>query len=283
LEAGDDGDLAARLSHALYVGWYRRPRPEDSEAPVASEEFAAALIAKNPLVDRWDRDWSITKVVGNGVAIKKAQRERYTSPGHFVVRNPGSVPRDGAKVDLFVPRDNTQLQRGYYYVFGSALEFGEEGPHDVRFYFAIEPSEAVELLRWLTAELNEFCVPFRFKCGTDPRTYNRADTAVLYVARRFFQIVALIVRYGWQVGARDVPAMTHPIANGVSVAESPPGPRSFGDQRCSLLAAALAPHLSQRAARREKAIVEAFRHEGLDVTRPWLNAGSEDLYAPSIG
>jgi hypothetical protein len=282
VQPGSADGFETRLANALYDEWYVRPGPGTSQASPPGE-FLPSLIGANQGADRWDEDWTVDQVLQDHTfEIRKGQRERQVEPGGFVFRNPGSRSREGSRIALFVARDNHELQKNYYYCFGATLDSVSERNDDIRFYFTLDAAEAAPLVRWLTGTLNDFAIPFRFKCLSDPALFYRSDTAVLYVARRFFQIVALLVRNGWHVSPRPRPALTRPIAAGVSAADDPAGRESFGAQRCNMIAAALIRCQPRDATDRENVLSQSFLEAGMDPSRPWLNPGAPDLYAPDF-
>ena len=94
---------------------------------------------------------------------------------------------------LRVSRESTRLQSAFYFAFGETLP--PLGPDFdlVRFYWNVQLAAAPELVRVLTTRLNRFRVPFRLKCLTIPEHYDRLDSAVLFVQKRYFPITAQLI------------------------------------------------------------------------------------------
>jgi hypothetical protein len=178
---------------------------------------------------------------------------------------------------------------GYYVVLGDA----DEEDHDldsplpmVRFYWHLAVDGAELWVRELTARFNKDAVPFHAKLHSDPAMFVRADAAVLYVSRSEVARTMTIVPQLHTTVARHLrsstPMFTKRLARGLGVAEDPGDGKSFGQHRCRLVAEGLVRYFeaggtSTRGATR--AVLCRFAEERFDVKRPWLNPGSQDLYA----
>ena len=108
---------------------------------------------------------------------------------------------------------------------------------------------------------------------------------MLFVGRRQWDITALLVQelYG-KVKEHlrpEVPMFTRRLAAGLAFAEDPGSGDSFGTSRCRLIAQGVW-NAYQRGLQTESARMEeislAFARAGLSPERPWLNAGSVDIY-----
>ena len=124
-------------------------------------------------------------------------------------------------------------------------------------------------------------MPFRFKVSGIQTIFERSDSAVLYVPRRYAQLAFELVWEAYkQIGPNlrnDVPLFTLRLAPGLAFAEDPGTQESFGMSRCRNLAHAiwLAHQQGARATEARLATVEQhFRSEGISLERPWLNPGS---------
>jgi len=149
---------------------------------------------------------------------------------------------------------------------------------------------APELVRSLSARLNFFQVPFRFKCSVMPGQYERTDVAVLYLAKRLFPFVADALQEVYpEVRPHlqpEVPFLTRRLAPGVGTAEDPGNGESFGQHRCRLLAESCWSCFlrgDQEAASRRAELRLLAGAQGADPERLHLNAGSLDCYgAPAV-
>lgn len=132
---------------------------------------------------------------------------------------------------------------------GYVLFIGDRGPRDpatindgtVRIYWNVTSSGAPVLVKRLTDALNNQREPFQFKVAHNASFWpERADIAVLYLTLN--QLVArwdtiVSVHEQIQADARPwTPAFTRPIADGLAIADDPPGGLSFGQTITRILA-----------------------------------------------
>jgi hypothetical protein len=273
-----DRCYAHRLGDALV-------RP-DRQLPVEDTDFARRLAEANAARERWDPDWMIYQLGANGqVFVRKGERERLAMPGAFISDFVmGQAPQIGASVRLRAPREATGVQPGYYFAFGETLDEAAEQLSLVRFYFHCAAENAAPLLAALTSALNRFQVPFQIKAPISPTLYGRTDAVVLYVAARFFAIVARIVSSVREQIALEftVPLFTKQLWPGIGVAVDPGTGESFGSHRCRLCAEGIVDTWregTQDGSARLKAATARFAAAGLDITRPYLGAGWVDLFS----
>src|ERR1043165_8545289 len=159
-----------------------------------------------------------------------------------------------------------------------------------RVYFHIREDGAPALVSAVSESLNAFQLPFRFKLLTRRGLFNRADAAVIFAPKRFFPaIAALLPRIAARVKqflGETTPRMAGRPGPGISVAEEPPTPGdSFGTHRARLLALAVwncYTRGTQLAGARMEALEELFRTNGLRIDKPYLNAGSADVYEVTL-
>jgi len=162
----------------------------------------------------------------------------------------------------------------------------DSAPVDVvRIYWNIAAKGAIALLGMLTAQLNRYRVPFRFKCMRHSLLYTRADAAVLYTPRSFASIVVQIVhRCDPRIRPHlreKTPLFTRALRPGLAYAEDPGGNESFGQQRCRLLASSMIAAFEQVAGARFEGslLVEQLKRHGIDPLRPHLKPHSKDIDA----
>ena len=255
------------------------PRPENDAA------WPETLARANQSRDRWEDGWQVQQSMPNGQLIaKRGATTRMLSPGEFVnLSGSGMYLAPGSVVRVYVPRESRTVQPGYYFAFGETLPDSCDDFSMVRFYWNIAAEGAAELLQLVSAELNRWQVPFRFKTGVQPGMLARCDSAVLYVPRRCSPItheLVLEIRNRLRSALRaDVPLFTLRLTPGLAFAEDPGTQESFGMARCRVLAHGiwLAYEQGARPTNERLAIVEQrFRAEGLSLERPWLNPGSAD-------
>lgn len=197
----------------------------------------------------------------------------------------------GDIVALRMPKN--LLQNGFYVAVGNAGRDPRSNGNSVtvRIYFHLVAEGAVAVMASLTQRLNDVNIPFNFKVLYNPADYKRYDSGVLYFDRSHYPIVrqALQAVYGEnQIHFQfRVPLFTKQLAPGLAVAEEPnrkfTAQESFGMNRCQIIANGLLQSWYQgetSPVQRLAAIVQNFSSLGIELERPFLNAGSEDIYVP---
>jgi hypothetical protein len=255
--------------------------------PDGGQDLTTELEQANSSRERWETHWQIVQVLSSGqIAVQRNGLSRLLWPGEYLVSD-GTVgpPRRGSFVSVFCRKQSTVLQPGFYFAFGETLPDQQDESGPVRFYWNVQSGGVLELVRRVTQELNRFQIPFRFKCLTRAGLYERADAAVLFVAKRLYRIVAelLAVVYG-EIAPRlrpDTPLFSKPLDAGLGLAEDPANGESFGSHRCRLLAEAVcqADAQGQRTTDlRLEAVEKHFQQHGLTLAAPYLGPGSMDSY-----
>lgn len=284
--------LVTQLQLHLYqYGFCRRfdgTLPDAAPAPAPDDDLLPQLSAHNAGRERWERGWQIVAVLPSGqVHAERGDISRLLWPGEFVSEDGfGVPPRQGAAIRLFAPSESTTVQPGFYFAFGDPAAEPIGLYAIVRFYWHVGAAGAPALLRALTARLNRFQVPYRFKCLRYRSLYGRRDAAVLFVSRRFFRLSAELLPAVYAELRADLdvdsPLFSKALAPGLGLAEDPGSGDSFGMHRCGLVAEGLweafQRGLTAGPARLE-AVADRFQREGLSLERPYLNAGSNDDYA----
>src|SRR5215471_7602148 len=283
--------LVSELQNLLYQYCYcKRWRQESSaqQAAVAAgpdADFLQRLSQANASTPRWDADWQVRRIETNGqIWAEKAGVVRILLAGEYVNFNgPGLALKTGGAVTIFAPKESTTVQPGLYFAFGETV-MASDHLDIVRLYWNITSDGALELLRNISRDMNRFQVPFQFKCSICRQGYDRRDAAVLYVHRKFYSIVRELVSE-WSQACRqflrdDVPLFTLPVEKGIGLAEDPGTGESFGMNRCRHVADALWTAHASGLPRQQywSEVKRHFQKHGLDLSRPYLNAGSVDRY-----
>jgi len=121
--------------------------------------------------------------------------------------------------------------------------------------------------------------------------YVRSDAAVLYIARRYYSIVAAIVETMpasvTSQFRKIAPLFTRIFADGIGAAEDPGSGESFGMHRCRLVAEGIVDAwLQGRISREDRmaAVAQRFAMNGLTLDHPYLNSGSMDfdIHEPQV-
>jgi hypothetical protein len=285
------GPPVVQLQQLLYEWCYCRrfdaaptaPTP----APVADAGLVPALSAANASRDRWDAGWQIRQMLPSGqIVAAKGAMTRIVWAGEFLaLGSPGLPPQPGVEISLYAPKESLTIQPGFYYAFGEARSDQEDEFSVVRLYWNVRASGAAGLIAAITAALNSFAVPFRFKCLSTAAFYDRADTGVLYLAKRHYRIAAeLLAEIYCSVRPlldASTPLFSKRLAEGLAFAENPKSGESFGMHRCRLVAEAVCNAHARGVEGTEARLSEVkavFAAAGLSLERPFLNAGSVDRY-----
>ena len=282
-------DIQARLYSNCYAQRLGDPAVNGSSSPAAMPDpsFVQHLSSGNQSQSHWDAGWTIYGLGANGqIFIQKGERQRSANPGEFIMSGPpGMSPMVGAVVSILVQREANGMQPGMYFAFSDTLSDVWDEFALLRYYFHSTAEAAPDLMRYLTSSLNKYEVPFRLKGLVDPATYTRTDAVVLYVAKRYFHITARIILSlpsSVDAGLREsVPLFSKKMRRGVGLAEEPNTGESFGMHRCRLTAEGMVDAWysgNQTAAGRMQAIGSRFALNNLNLEKPYLNPGSEDLF-----
>jgi hypothetical protein len=277
----DPAKLAVVLYNRCYTAsifnWNRTASASDR-----SDELTPILAAANRSRASWDEGWRIDQMLGGGrILARKGGAARAFLPGEYLTHlGIGSGPKAGAMVSVFSAPGSAELQPGYYYAFGETVSELGEDEQTIRFFWNVSIDGAPRLMETLTAALNRFQVPFRFKCASRISEYPRRDAAVLYMLARYYPIAALVIEaVHAQVSdwlCSDTPLFSKRLADGLAFAEDPD--ESFGENRSKILAAAMAASSGKSLDERRAEVQRAFEERGLSLEKPWLNPGSVDRY-----
>jgi hypothetical protein len=269
------------LQVLLYGSFYTQGRPVPAAVSGSSRRpdraFVHALSRANAGNGGREYGWRVERLNG-GVAqvVRHGLRAELPLTGGHV----------GAQVGVGRPKESLDGWPGFYMAFGD-LEPGV-GPDGIeeRVYFNVDAQAAVRLVAGCTRLLNDARVPFCLKVIDDPGAAARCDAAVLCLERGGFRraqepLRAIVEACGPHLTG-DAPALTRPLADGVSVAEhSFALGTSFGASRCRLLAEAVVAAYERRLSRlpdRIDAVARHFADHGLELDAPYLAPGSAQRY-----
>jgi hypothetical protein len=252
-------------------------------------EFCGRLHENNNGIGYFDAGWQVLRQEEDGTfAVFKAgltlhiNSQLHLSPAVVSVQS-------GDSVAIRLPRN--LMQNGFYMAVGNA------GPQKsqldcqvLRFYFNLSPEGAIAVMADLTEHLNGAEIPFSFKALYNPVDYDRFDSAVLYCDRDRYQEVHHLLRSIYirnrQHFRDSVPLFTKVLAPGLGFAEEPnqhfSEQESFGLNRCQMITRGLLlarQREDESLEGRMSAIHEQFALMSISIECPYLNPGSEDIYA----
>jgi hypothetical protein len=185
----------------------------------------------------------------------------------------------GREVEVRYPKELLGASPGFYTAMGDT-PIPEEDPV-LRVYWNLRPSGAEAFVALATRAFNRRRVPFELKVPHHRAGFARRDAGIVYLPPIWYRPVLPSLR---SMHAEllehlrgGVPALTCPVARGVSVAEDPRGGDSFGSARCGLLAEGIVRAHERRIRPRDERLavaLDAFWEAGVDPDRPYLNPGS---------
>jgi hypothetical protein len=279
-----DRDAFGGLAVALYTDRYCQ-LPGGAEQPAA--ETAAAFVAKlkaaNPVGQRHQDGWTITRVDAGGLwIVDTIKQPRFATLNEIVPLANAIAP--GMPVRLVPQRDLVTAPAGHFVIFGRE-GFDPQTGRQIRFYWNLKPDGAATFLHEIGARLEHRRIPFQAKVPVDPNGYARTDCGVLYLndeeAEAARDAVATTYRLLADSLRPSVPLFTREIAPGLGFAESPPTRESFGMHRCGLVAEGLL-WAEQRGAREPEPRLVILRDRltsyGLDPDRLERNPTSHYPY-----
>lgn len=288
--------LRAALASVIYSVAYARAyrggpaSPEVFARPLSPDaDFAAELARANPTAGGWEAGWQVFQLgLAGALHVRKGEAAIQTPAGQYAFTAGGGArpPTVGDPVEVLVRRDSLTLQPGVYFAFGDTVANDYDFGRIARLYFHVPAAEAPWLLATLGTVLNRHFIAWRFKCPLDRGHFDRADGAVLYVARRFLPAtLRLLAPFRGDLEARlsgEAALFARPLLPGLSTADDPGSGESFGQSRSFLLADAALD--AWRAGRtdvdsRMDALVAAFARSGLQSQAPHLAAGLADIHA----
>lgn len=245
----------------------------------------------NQTRDTWDEGWKIYQINPDGrVSVQKGDRSRAANPGEFTKHvYSGSAPKNGDIVSLRVYPGSSQMQTSFFFAFGGTLTDQFDEFSLIRFYFNVKAEAAPTLLTTLSGQLNRYAIPYRFKSLVETQMYRRADAAVLYVAKRYYNVVASILgdltdSFIDQLRP-ETPMFCKTLLPGIGVGDDPGTGESFGMHRCRLVAEGIVDAWasgSQTVEARLSAIRKRFADDGFKVETPYLNPRSKDVFAKTV-
>ncbi|HEX3581829.1 MAG TPA: T3SS effector HopA1 family protein [Thermoanaerobaculia bacterium] len=270
--------LVIDLQTRIYDEAYCRPLGTRVDPPANPTSMIEPLSAANAGRDRWESGWSVVQMMPNGyLSARKGDLSGTFAPGEFSA--------NGGACNVLFARESRTQQPGFYIVNGEAAAPSGSESRMTRIYWHISEEGAVPLTRAITTVLNRYEVPFRFKTLSYSGVYTRNDSAVLYFAARYYQIIARLlpsirgeVRRFLRV---STPLLTARLYDGIALAEDPGTGESFGMSRSRLIAQAVWDAYARGTQSEESRMMELriqFERNALSLDRPHLRGASADIY-----
>jgi hypothetical protein len=282
--------LRFALQARLYQSFYRlgRPEPNDGKPPKRS------LDGRTPFIDSLSAANQGHGFAEDGWVIRQIHDTRAIVERHGLkirVRiDECLVPADtritaGTSVSLPHPKELPAYSPGFYSAFADRPIRTSSTVPVIRLYWNLTSEGAVPFVQAVSERLNHKRLPFRFKVLSDPDSYDRCDTAVIYIPMDGYAQAAPILEQIHEhiapVLHSATPVFTKPLAPGLGLAEDPPGGQSFGMHRCGLVADGLIVAYYEAASsleERVEQVIDRFAEAGIKIESPFLNPGSTDSY-----
>lgn len=253
-------------------------------------DFIGELSKANTGTGTWENGWEICRIEKDGqIAVRKNGLMLWVTTKQFMPnRHNRSLAKVGTIGQIVMTREYQRLLPGFYMANSNAPVNTEYQTITVRIYFNIHKEGASLLMRLITAELNGKTIPFHFKILNDPSLYPRADAAVLYIHKTYFNIIKNKTLPEIYPKVKDfinpsTPLFAKRLAPGLSLAEDPDNGESFGYHRSRLLAEAIREYNNDRQDLAKSDSIEYissyFETKGLDLNYSYLrNNKSVDDY-----
>jgi hypothetical protein len=236
------------LHQLIYRQFYIQPcEPGSNELPTPASlrEHLRAVSVSNKSIDKFDVGWLVDKKEEEDILVaRKGNRIKKLLPGEFLydhrVKEKENTHR---RARFFLPKEYGHPEEIFYYAYGMTAMDNDEDCW-IRFYFNNTFEGNRQLVNLFTVYLNQFAVPFIFKCLIHPFYYGRSDTAVLYCNKQY---AAFIIDYLKNIhheingSLRDsLPLFVFPVERGIGFAEQPlNGNESFGSHWSKIIAAGM--------------------------------------------
>lgn len=273
-----DAQLITAAAKLIYSELYARPRRR-----VRLDRGDPGLIAKlsraNTGTGTWDPGWTVAAIRDDHVIVARN--------GLHVLADRREILADtidvGCACGLRIAKEQLRAAPGYYFAVGDASAKGRMNPW-VRVYVNLVAAGACEFIAALTSRLNARHTPFRAKILVDERAFARADAAVVYLDRDdYLEAMPALREIAHDLAHHVIdepPLFARRVARGFAVAEDPGRGESFGLHRCRAIARALVHCARRRTSAVLANIAREFEQAEIDLERPYLRRGSEDVYAP---
>jgi hypothetical protein len=291
-------DVCKYLGEILYQNYHCRTDTLNNDLGdnldfIDNRDFLDLLSQANTGKGSWDPGWQIIRIEKNRqLVVHKDGLTLWIHPWQFA-----SYDREikmGKKGYIPMVREYRLLLPGFYMANSDAPLDDPAVPPIVRIYWNIHARGSVRLLQSITLRLNANRVPFKFKILSNPSLFKRADSAVLYVCKKYLpglrEILSKIYQASKQYMKDETPLFAKRLAPGISLAEDPDNGESFGQNRCRILAEAICTiAVARKMAEREygsdfsthsicikeiDGIESYFNKFGIDIDRPYLKSKS---------
>jgi hypothetical protein len=272
-------NIILQLSNLIYQKFYIN----STDLNLKKENLITKLKKANKSKNVLHRGFTIDFILANGNLI--AQKDDFkilVKPGQYILLE-NVEPRLNQQILIHKPHEIYESENDFYFVYGTTLDddFYEA---KLRIYFNLSPNGMPLLVESVTTLLNQKNIPFTFKCLFETQKFGRSDSCVLYFDKRYFndfkgiwQEIYLKIE---QFLNPNIPLFTKRIQLGVGLAENPKSNKSFGKERCTLIAQGIFESFNQPISTGDKCqfVVQYIASQGYDIDNFYLNPKSPFEY-----
>ena len=236
------------LHRLIYLEYYIQPSEllsNDLPDKASLKENIAVLSRANVSIDGFDSGWLVVNNEEEDISIaKKGNRIKKLLPGEYLYEHNGNnMDTNNRTARFFLAREYANEKDAFYYAYGTTAMDNDEN-FRCRYYFNNSFEGNIQLVSLFSFFLNEFRIPFIFKCLVHPFYYGRSDTAVLYLNKQYINFVFDYLKNNYlEIGdtLRDsLPLFVYPVNKGIGFAEQPKDTNeSFGSHWSKIIAAGM--------------------------------------------
>ena len=265
--------LAEAVSQWLYQHWYcALPAPDNGSLQV-NGDLASALRAAVAGSQRWLPNWVVlgTGAFGACIAGRRGETRALRCGEYASSHRPGLPVAPGDGVAVMECLDWVDVASGFWTTRSS---FGHPVGPMSRFYVSADVESVFEALTSATTALDGLRVPYSLKCPVRAADFARTDSLIVYVERRHVPVTrkALVTALETCPLRPFSPPLTKRLRPGLSMADDFAVNESFGQNRCSALAAPLAEAVRSNRLERfsVRSCVAGLCRNSIDPHRPWV-------------
>ena len=286
--------LVSNIQETLYTDFYVsggvRPGRDKANLDLPGRtEFVERLSAANAGRGYLSEKWVVRRFEPGTVVVHRDGLDLWVKPEECVPTI-GHEDNTEETIGLWFPKEHLTFSPGFYLALSDATSSELHTDRILRLYWNLRGDGAAPFIDATTTILNQAGVAFKAKVLRSPGQFSRCDAGVLYLQRsdylRHRHLIANIHTRAAPWLSRRTPVFTKPLAPGLALAEDTGTGRSFGMDRCRLVAeGAVRAHTrgAKSLHQRVSAVAGCFAEAELDLDRPYLAAGSTDDYELDIG